>query len=260
MLNIHVYNNANFGRQSERKDTNNHFTTMLAPLESLSMTDRVENILREYFEENAFKPGDPLPNEMEMAQKLNVSRNVVREALSRLRMLGMIETRPRKGMVMSQPDLLTGMEKVLNPFILGTKNLKNIFELRLILEMGIAEFLFARKTKKDIEELEAIVNLQSNDFEVTKEEEIAFHGKLYEMTGNSTFKRFQILLMPVFNHVFTDYSKKKAHVELPNPVTHRDILEVIRKGTSDDFRQAMFKHLEPYFATSLNTAPPKKKK
>lgn len=224
---------------------------MLEPLESLSMTDRVENILREYFEVNAFKPGDSLPNEMEMAKKLNVSRNVVREALSRLRMLGMIETRPRKGMIMSQPDLLTGMEKVLNPFILGTENLKNIFELRLILEMGIAEFLFARKTEKDIEELEAIVSLQSNDFEATKEEEIAFHGKLYEMTGNDTFKRFQILLMPVFNHVFTDYYKEKVHVEISKPVTHRDLLEVIRKGTSFEFREAMFKHLEPYYATSL---------
>lgn len=225
---------------------------MLAPLESLSMTDRVENILREYFEENAFKPGDSLPNEMEMAQKLNVSRNVVREALSRLRMLGMIETRPRKGMVMSQPDLLTGMEKVLNPFILGTENLKNIFELRLILEMGLAEFLFARKTEKDIEDLEAIVALQSNDYEATQDEEIAFHGKLYEMTGNDTFKRFQILLMPVFKHVFTDYYKEIPHVEIVNPVTHRDLVHVIKNGTSHEFREAMFKHLEPYYTTSLS--------
>lgn len=224
---------------------------MLEPLESLSMTDRVENILRVYFHENAFKPGDALPNEMEMAQKLNVSRNVVREALSRLRMLGMIEARPRKGMVMSQPDLLTGMEKVLNPFILGAENLQNIFELRLILEMGISEFLFARKTDKDIEELEAIVARQSNDFEATKEEEIAFHGKLYEMTGNDTLKRFQILLMPVFNHVFTDYYREKVHLDVPDPVTHIDLVNVIKNGTSDEFRQAIFKHLEPYFATSL---------
>lgn len=225
---------------------------MLEPLESISMTDRVENILREYFEQNAFKPGDSLPNEMEMAQKLNVSRNVVREALSRLRMLGMIETRPRKGMVMAQPDLLTGIEKVLNPFILGKENLKNIFELRLILEMGIAEFIFARKTQLDVEELEIIVNRQVNDLEATKDEEIAFHGKLYEMTRNETFTRFQTLLMPVFNHVFTGYYLEKVPFKIERPVTHRDLLETIKKGTAEDFRQAMYIHLGPYFATSLN--------
>lgn len=224
-------------------------STMLEPLESLSMTDRVENILREYFTDNAFKPGDPLPNEQEMAQKLNVSRNVVREALSRLRMLGMIEARPRRGMVMSQPDLLVGMEKVLNPFLLSNDNLKDIFELRLILEMGISEFLFARKTDKDLDELEAIVKKQSDPSVVTKEEEIAFHAKLYEMTGNDTFKRFQSLLFPVFEHVFkTIYKKtknKRASVE--KAVTHHDLYLILRNGTSEEFRKAMYTHLSPYY-------------
>lgn len=224
-------------------------SVLLEPLESLSMTDRVENILREYFTENAFKPGDPLPNEQEMAQKLNVSRNVVREALSRLRMLGMIEARPRRGMIMAQPDLLAGMEKVLNPFLLSKDNLQDIFELRLILEMGIAEFLFARKTEKDLDELEIIVKKQKNASVVTKEEEIAFHAKLYEMTGNDTFKRFQSLLFPVFEHVFTTfYVKKKMKAPvIAEPVTHYDLYLILRNGTSEEFRKAMYTHLAPYY-------------
>src|SRR5690606_15714248 len=104
----------------------------LEPLGALSMTDRVENILRQYFTDNKFKPGDALPNEIEIARQLNVSRNVVREALSRLRMLGMIEARPRRGMVMAQPDLLAGLEKVMNPLILSIDSLKDIFEMRLL--------------------------------------------------------------------------------------------------------------------------------
>ncbi len=219
----------------------------LVPLGSLSMTDRVENILREYFAENKFKPGDALPNETDIAAQLNVSRNVVREALSRLRMLGMIEARPRRGMIIAQPDLLAGLEKVLNPLILSIDNLKDIFEMRLILEMGIAEFLFARKTKKDIEELEALVMSQKDAFVPSKEEEVAFHGKLYEMTGNETFTRFQTLLMPVFDHVFSEYYDKGAKVSIPNPVIHRDLVEVLKNGNSDDFRKAMYTHLQPYY-------------
>ncbi|RRB07470.1 FadR/GntR family transcriptional regulator [Larkinella rosea] len=220
---------------------------LLEPLESLSMTDRVENILREYFTENAFKPGDALPNELEIAQKLNVSRNVVREALSRLRMLGMVEARPRRGMIMAQPDLLAGIEKVLNPFILSKSNQKDIFELRLILEMGIAEFLFARKTQQDLDELEAIVEKQKTLPVLSKEDEIEFHGKLYDMTGNETFQRFQSLLFPVFEHVFATLTTTADHVAPANPVTHYDLFKILNDGTPEEFRKAMHIHLSVYY-------------
>lgn len=223
---------------------------LLSPVNSLSMTDIVENSLREYFEDNKFKPGDQLPNEQEMATQLNVSRNIVREALSRLRMLGMIETRPRRGMVMSQPDLLAGIEKVLNPLILSKNNLKDIFELRLILEMGIAEFVFIRKTPAQIQELEEIVALQEDNMNLTIEEEVAFHGKLYEMAGNDTFARFQNLLIPVFHHVFFEKTKMNKKVVIPDPVTHADLVDILKTGTANDFRQAMYVHLSPYYQAS----------
>ncbi len=219
----------------------------LEPLGALSMTDRVENILRQYFTDNKFKPGDALPNEIEIARQLNVSRNVVREALSRLRMLGMIEARPRRGMVMAQPDLLAGLEKVMNPLILSIDNLKDIFEMRLILEMGIAEFLFARKTKKDIAELEILVENQHDPYSPSKDEEVAFHSKLYEMTGNETFARFQTLLMPVFEYVFSEYYDRGNHVQIPEPVIHRDLVEILKNGNADEFRKAMYTHLLPYY-------------
>lgn len=211
------------------------------------MTDRVENILREYFEENAFKPGDPLPKENEIAENLNVSRNVVREALSRLRMLGIIESRTRRGMVMARPDILGGLERVLNPFILGKDTLNDIFEMRLILEMGMAKFLFARKNQQEIKELEAIVKKQSSITKPTRDEEIAFHTKLYDMTGNETFRRFQVLLLPVFDYVFNNFRKDKKVNSSPNHVNHDKLVEVIKNGTVDDFRKAMQIHLDPYF-------------
>jgi len=219
----------------------------LRPLDSISMTDRVENILREYFEDNGFKPGDSLPGEVEIAEKLEVSRNVVREALSRLRMLGIVESKTRRGMIMAQPDILGGFERVLNPFILGDNTLKDVFEIRLILEMGIAEFLFARKTNKDIIELEKIVAAQKSIERPTKEEEIRFHTKLYEMTGNVTFKRFQKMLFPIFDHVFTEYRNGAAITSPPDHIHHDGLVKVLKTGTAADFRKAMEIHLGPYF-------------
>ncbi len=103
-------------------------------------------------------------------------------------MLRMIETRPRRGMFMAQPDLLTGIEKVMNPLILSSGSLRDIFKMRLILESGMAEFLFARKSEEDLNEPEAIIHGQSGSQVSPIGEEVAFHGKLYEMTGNETLK------------------------------------------------------------------------
>ncbi len=87
----------------------------IKPIGAKSMAERVEASLREYFAKGNFKPGDPLPTELELAAALGVSRNVVREALSRFKMLGIIETKKKTGMVISNPDIVGTFEKVLTP-------------------------------------------------------------------------------------------------------------------------------------------------
>src|SRR3982751_2966424 len=142
---------------------NKYVCTMLPDLSSelkridqKTMADVVELQLREYLRKKSFKPGDPLPSEQQLADALGVSRNVVREALSRLRMLGIVETKKKRGMLLSRPDILGSFERVLDPLIMDKATLQDLFELRLSLEVGLADILYKRKKKKDVEELEAI--------------------------------------------------------------------------------------------------------
>lgn len=227
--------------------------TKLKPLSTLSLVDKVEIRLSEYIKENNLKVGDSIPKEMEFAEALGVSRTVIREAFLRLRTIGIIESKKHRGMILSQPDFIRNFEKVLESNLLGDKTLKDIFELRLILEMGMADLLFARKTEKDIKELTQIVSIEDeNNRDSTifsLDYEVAFHGKLYQMSGNGTLQRFQDLLLPVFQYVHDnmlpnaedyDYSDHKF-------VTHRDLLNHLTNGTPKSFRKAMRRHLEPHF-------------
>ncbi|PPL04575.1 FadR/GntR family transcriptional regulator [Parapedobacter indicus] len=213
-----------------------------------TMADVVETRLREYLKKKAFKPGDALPKELELAEALDVSRNVVREALSRLRMLGMIESRKKRGMVLAEPDILGGFERVMDPLILDVKTLQDLFELRLVLEMGLADILFTRLTEKDLIDLEQIVNKEVNKVQkpFKVKHEIAFHGKLYQMTGNDTFRRFQNMLLPVFEYVVSEEAKINGEAKV-GKVTHRDLLELLKKGDPEDFRKGMKEHLSPHF-------------
>jgi GntR family transcriptional repressor for pyruvate dehydrogenase complex len=65
------------------------------------------------------KAGDSLPGEVELANRMGVSRNVVREALSRLQSLGILESRKRRGIIIAEPDILAGMAKVIDLPIFG---------------------------------------------------------------------------------------------------------------------------------------------
>lgn len=220
----------------------NKLAEFIEPITTKTMAEVAEVRLREYFRKKSFKPGDALPTELELAQALGVSRNVVREALSRFRMLGIVETKKKRGMVMSNPDILGAFEKVLDPMIIDAETLQNIFELRLVLEMGLADLLYIRKTDKEIDELEQIAKAEETDKNFRVQNEIAFHGKLYEMTKNDTLKRFQTMLLPVFAYVITLEEKP-----IRGKVSHKDLVKILRKGTKEDFKKGMLAHLQPHF-------------
>ena len=157
-------------------------------IDTSSLVDKVEDSLVELLRHRKLAVGDVIPKEIELAEVLGVSRTVIREALTRLKMMGLIESRKKRGSVITSPDLFGMMSKSMNPHILDQETLKEIFEIRLVLEIGMADLLFHRITKEDIAELKNIV---SNEPPATQyhlfnvEHEIAFHGKLYEITGPS---------------------------------------------------------------------------
>jgi len=217
----------------------------LKKIDQKTMTDLVEFQLRDYLRKKLFKPGDALPSEQQLADSLGVSRNVVREALSRLRMLGIVETKKKRGMLLSRPDILGSFERVLDPLIMDTSTLQDLFELRLTLEIGLADILYKRKTDKDVAELEAIalrqqVTVGKPSWRI--KHEIAFHGKLYQMTGNETMQRFQHMLLPIFGYVM-----ELEKVYTPASVSHTALVEILKKGSKEKFRQGMYQHLKHHF-------------
>lgn len=228
----------------------NPVTAHLKTIDTSSLVDKVEMSLIELFVEKNFKVGDAIPKELELSDALNVSRTVIREALLRLRMMGLIDSKKKRGAVITSPDLVSILEKSMNPKILDEATLKEIFELRLSLEIGMADFIMNRATKEDIEELKSIVAdepsaTQNHLFQI--EHEIKFHGKLYEITGNETMKKFQKLLLPVFDYVHSSGILKKV-VSQKKYVSHKGLVDIIEHGSAEMLRNGMRNHLENHFS------------
>ncbi len=232
---------------------------MKTGLSTTTLADQVEEKIIEYIKENHLTPGDSLPNEMQFSEMLGISRNVVREAMSRLRMLGLIQSRTKRGIVVTEPPLLNGFKKVLDPNLLSLKTIKEMMGMRIALEIGIAEFLFANITKEHIIELESIVSRQQaigiNNLSV--EDEMIFHTKIYEIAGNDFILQFNKIMHPVFEFSKQNYESyflpinqklnKKGEI-----IRHTDLLQFIKDKDKKGYQKAMQKHLKPYWEFLYN--------
>lgn len=220
----------------------------IEPVNTDSLSKQVEKSLREFIKKNGLKPGDPLPREVELAESLNVSRTVVREAISRLRSYGLINTRKHKGMTVGSPDIMKTLSNTMDPRLMEKGTLKEIFELRLMLEVGMSRFLIERITEEDLCELEDIAanEARTTGLEFNIKHEVEFHGKLYKIAGNTTLMGLQDLLIPVFRFVHERYLDE-GHEFRESEVKHSDIVRVLQNRNVADYEEIMRLHLEPHF-------------
>ncbi len=218
-------------------------------VDTRTLVDKVEMNLIDFFMKKNLSPGDVIPTEMELALAMGVSRTVIRESLTRLKTMGLIESVKHKGTMIKSPDLPGILQKSMIPNILDQQSLKDAFELRLVLEVGMADLIVKRATDKDIDELSEIVKNETSPsgstlFDV--DYEIQFHGKLYEMTGNDTLKRFQNLLLPVFSYAYSSGLVNKP-VSVKKYVSHKGLVDILRERDAGMLRKAMRRHLENHF-------------
>ena len=226
----------------------------IKPLSTDSLVDRAEVQLMEMLSSSQYKPGDVLPKETDLADAFGVSRTVVREALTRLKVRGLVESNKRKGSVVTHPDVLVGIEQVMQPQILDPDTLKEIFEMRLVIEVGMADLVCARLTPTDLRALRAIVKDEPEGGSTRVFDagfEARFHGKLYEISGNQTLQRFQSLLLPIFGYVHDRALQAPLDPERPF-VSHRRLVDILESGTPDDFRHAMRLHLDNHFRRAFD--------
>ena len=221
-------------------------------LRPITLVDQVENRIHEYIRVNNLKKNDSIPNEKELAASLNVSRSIIREALSRLKMLGIVESRTRRGILLKEPSILGTFSKLVNPKLLGDENLYDLLGFRIALEIGITELIFHNITEKDIKELENIVNTQQSlgGNKLTSESELAFHSKLYEISKNQFILSFQKLILPLFSFLIENFDEfvpfNEKFSKSRKLIKHEDLLNFLKADDKDGYRDGIIKHFESY--------------
>jgi len=134
-------------------------------------------------------PSDAKP-EREIVAHHGVSRTVVREALLALSNKGLIEARPRHRPVVRKPTYDTAMETVetvVARLLETPTDVKNLFDMREMMEVALARQAAEQATKEDLRRMKAALEenrLAVDDNRAFFSTDINFHRVFYELPGN----------------------------------------------------------------------------
>ena len=211
-----------------------------------TFADNVENRILQYLSEKRFSVGDLLPKEMEISKDLQVSRHIVREGISRLKAIGVVESRKRRGTVICRPSPFLGFEKIINTGLYDTQDQKHYMELRVAIELGMSSFVYNRKTPEKIAALRQFAGV-AEDSRYDFDTELDFHTHLIAMAENPAANDFRRILVRALSSFSKSYSRKASYP----PSSHMDICDALENGSIHDFHAALRGHFIYYLGESV---------
>lgn len=153
----------------------------------------VEQLI-ETIQSGEFKIGEKIPTELELIEQFDVSRSVIREAITELRSLGFVETRHGIGTFVKEQNIEQN-------FLLSNASLETINDIVALLELRIsleseAVFLASERRKKNhLEKMKIALNafeahISSGENDGTVKADYDFHIAIAEASGNQYFVDF----------------------------------------------------------------------
>ena len=193
------------------------------------------------------KPGDQLPAERELAQRLGVSRTAVREAVKALREKGLVEAYSGRGTFITDGTTHAARQSFDLMVKIGQQESStHLAELRLILEPGIAAVAAARVEEEDLiamREAVAVMERAQADPSAYIEADLDFHLALAEAAANPLI----LSLIDSIVGLLREQRIKIFNVEggpQRGQIHHKRILEAMERHDSEMARNTMRAHLE----------------
>lgn len=220
-----------------------------------SAADKIIKQIRKLISSGQLKPGDRLPSERKMAEKLGVGRTSVRDAIRKLEFYGILKTLPQSGTVVAGIGL-TALEGLITDVLkLEKSDFASLVETRVILETNAAKFAALRRTDNDIEELKKALSayeIKIKNKENAIEEDLAFHLKIAEASKNTVLNSLMLIITPDIVSSFINYKVCDEQTEFKALEEHQKILDFIIKKNDEAAGEMMKEHLKDVINFSLS--------
>lgn len=213
------------------------------------LADTVEDALMRLIRRENLRPGDVLPSEREMMARLNVGRPAIREAMQRLRHMGLVQVRQGERPRMATPSidrLARQTSQAMHHLLLNSAaTLTHLKEARAAFEGMLAAEAALRATDVDIAALDGAIEAQvqaETDAARFRAADGAFHAILAAISGNPIYATLARAIFDWLSEFHADQVSIPG-LEHLTIAEHRAILAKIAAGDAPAARDAMIAHI-----------------
>jgi GntR family transcriptional repressor for pyruvate dehydrogenase complex len=217
----------------------------LEPIEQSTVTELVAKRLVALLSNGILRPGDKLPPERELAQRLHVGRTTVREALKLLTLSGLLEAKRGDGTYVRQEftDFLS--RQIEWPVLLSVHEVDMIVEVREGLEPKAARLAADRATPEEIERLgvfRQLLAIEGRDIRRETDLDLEFHHAIAAAAHNELLSRLMLSLHNILREYIALSNQMTDRLET-TVAEHQAIYDAIAAKDPDAAGRAMIDHL-----------------
>ena len=200
--------------------------------------------IRKYIVQNNLQPGDLLPTEQKLCETLGVSRNVLRESIKSMELMGMVRACPGKGTEVQAFNLDFILQNVLF-FQVGPQeehSIREMFGVRKVLELTYMRQAFHAMTEEDVRALRSLADAMRDNWSrgvFFIQEDKDFHLTLFRSLHNDVL----LSLLEAIWSVDDGFELEKKQPHLEQTVTkHEAIVAALENHSYPAFARAMEAH------------------
>lgn len=207
------------------------------PLSEQAATQLMDMILIE----RRFQTGDKLPNEMELAQELGISRVTLREAIRILCTRGLVEIKRGRGTFVTSYELPVPPAD-LSPLEIISASNRDLLEIRMMVEPEAAYYAAKRAAPEEIQSIRQLCR-QVEETAAQGDRPVKVEQAFHNAVAMASHNKFMTKLMPIINKsIYTDltYFEESITYSLQD---HREIVRFIETGNAEGARAIMRLHI-----------------
>ena len=220
-----------------------------------TLVDRTIKQIRNLISSGQLNPGDRLPSERKLAERLKVGRTQVRDAIAKLEFYGILKTLPQSGTFVEGLGI-TAIEGLITDVLkLEHNEFTSLVETRVLLETEAARLAAQRRTTDDIIMIKTALDAYEAKVKTglpAVEEDLLFHLKIAEAGKNNVLKSLMLVITPDIVKNFTKLDVCKDGRFYRSLEEHKILLEHIVNQEPELAAKAMDDHLKDVVEYSQN--------
>lgn len=223
----------------------------LKPIKTKKIYEEIVEQIWQLIKEGQIKPGDKLPSERHLVESFKVSRASIREALSALEMMGLLEVRTGEGAYIRQVQTDSMAVSLTWSLSMEKASVMEMLEVRRMMEVQAAGYAAERASDAELRELENIINSMRanmhNSGSIGEKADHSFHYNIAKATHNKITVRLMDTISDHLRHIIRAIRSKLYEGKYTPELLYEEhvrILSAMKDRNAEEARTQMKIHLE----------------